>query len=122
MFCGLPWFDRAMHYLSCPVLRDGWRRTAAPTRFPNGRQATIETFCLSKEMTEEEIFITCIINDAFLKAFNCVRTGANPNRAEFLIKSRLRFWSMRSNNEYGSFSRGWIGQARASSSSLRGGM
>ena len=121
LFSGLPRFDRVMHYLSCPVLRDGWRRAAGHIRIPNGRQDTIETFCLSKKMTEEECCITCIINDAFLKAFNCVRTGANPNRAEFLIKSRLRFWSMRSNNKYGSFLRGWIGRARANSS-LQGGM
>ena len=112
IFCGLPRSDRLTHYLACPILREGWRFAAGPRQFPNGRQATLAFFCLARTMTEEEVTVVCIINDAFLKTFNAVRTGASPERAGQIIKARLRFWSLKSNSRYGKILRDHLTKAR----------
>ena len=108
--CGLERFDRVFHYMNCPVMEEGWRVAAGAFTFPNGRQWIIQQFCLGKSMTNEEIAISCIICDVFLKTFNSVRTGGNPARAMHLMKARMRFWSVRS-DQYGNQIRNWIARS-----------
>ena len=107
--CCLPRMDHIFHYFMCPGMKAAFREIGLAFQFPNGRMDTIRTFCLMFPMELIDVIKVMIINDVFLKAFNCLRTGSAVDRVSRTMKARLRFWSSNHGKCYGSFIRQWLG-------------
>ena len=92
-------------------MKAAFREIGLAFQFPNGRQETIRTICLMTAMELNDIIKVLIINDVFLKAFNCLRTGSAVDKISRTMRARLRFWSTNHGNYYGSFVRQWHGNS-----------